>query len=56
MNRIAIIAAIARGTPGLCPSYEADAAWLEGALMVYLDDAKARAYGWTQVAIEGARA
>ena len=51
---IEIIAAIARGTPGLCPSYEADAAYFGGLPMVYLDDAKARAWGLAQMAIEEA--
>lgn len=48
---IATIAAIARGTPGLCPDFEAMCAWLAGERMNWLDDDKARAWGAAAAAI-----
>lgn len=36
MTRIAILAAIAKGSPGLCPLHEAWAAWNSGIEMTWL--------------------
>jgi hypothetical protein len=50
---IETIAAIARGTPGLCPDHEAMCAWLAGEPMAWLDDAKVRAWGSAGLVIVG---